>query len=104
MSYYTVTVRKINVIGQIWQPGFTCAMSYRLTKHDVEMIGELTRENVERWLMSHSGDFQSVQDFHADIADFDSPWENEASELTFLEAMFPREFDTASCAAFAMGT
>jgi hypothetical protein len=93
MSYYTVTVRRIDVIGKIWQPGIgTCAMSYELRDYDVENIGEFTRENVQLWLDSNSGDFQSISDFRADIADFFSDWEDEESEGIFNDCMFG-EFD-----------
>ena len=91
MSYRTITINQIEVIGTIWMPASTCAMTYKLTAHDIENIGELTRENVQKWLDTHSGDFQSIADFHADIGDFDSPWEHEESELTFNDCMFPSE-------------
>lgn len=91
MSYRTITINQIEVIGTIWMPASTCAMTYKLTAHDIENIGELTRENVQKWLDTHSGDFQSIEDFHADIGDFDSPWEHEESECTFNDCMFPSE-------------
>ena len=86
MSYRTITITEIEVIGKLWLGG-TAAMVYKLTTHDLETIGELTRENVALWLATHSGDFQSVTDYHADIAAFDSPWEHEESECTFNDCM-----------------
>lgn len=89
MSYYTVTVREIRVIGGIWMPyGLTCAQIKTLTPHDVANIGELTRENCEQWLLLNAGDFSSIDDFQVDIEDFFSDWEKEESELTFNDCMF----------------
>jgi hypothetical protein len=68
-------------------PAGTCAMVYDLQDYEIECIGELTRDNVRAWLNTHSGDFQIVQDFHADIADFDSPWEHVESEGIFADCM-----------------
>lgn len=86
MSRYVVTVNQIEVIGHIWQPGVgVCAMTYSLSRYDLENLGELTRDNVEQWLMHHSGDFQEVVDFRADIGDWESPWTSEDNEYTFLD-------------------
>ena len=90
MSSYVVIVRCIEVIGKGWY-NQTMAYSYSLTAHDVEQIGELTRESVEAYLCSHSGDFQSITDFHADIADFDSPWANEESGYEYHDMMYGSE-------------
>ncbi len=88
MSHYMVTINEIQVIGDIWQPGAgTCAMTYSLRSYDLENIGELTRDNVDRWLTCNSGDFQSIEDFRADIGDWESPWESEESEYTFFDCM-----------------
>ena len=93
MSYMTITICQIEVIGRIWEPCGTCAMSYNLNSHDVENIkalgnGELTREACQKWLATHAGDFQFIEDFHADIEDFDSPWEHEENEYTFLDCFY----------------
>lgn len=82
-----VTVREIEVIGRGWY-GQKMAYSYPLTTHDVEQIGELTRESVSDWLDSNSGDFQSIEDFHADIAEFDSPWVKDESEFEYSDMMY----------------
>ena len=79
MSFYTVTVNRIYAIGWLWMGG-KAYMPYDLTKSDVENIGELTRENIAKWLDSHSGDFQGIVDFQADIGDFFSDWANDDSE------------------------
>ena len=92
MSYYTVEVNRNDVIGNIWQPGIgTCAMSYSLREYDIENIGELTRENVDLWLAKNTGDFQSIDDFRADIGKYLSDWQSEESEFIFGDCMYPSE-------------
>lgn len=91
MRYMVVTSR-VEVVGRIWMPGVTAAMSYTLSGYDVENIrdddGNITRDGVQRWLDTHAGDFASIEDFHADIADGDEdiviPWESEDAEMTYF--------------------
>lgn len=101
MRYMVVTSR-ISVIGHIWMPGdVICAMDYTPTVFDVENMrdddGRITRESVQAWIDTHSGDFRSVDDFHADIADGDADvvieWADPESELTYTDCMFPEGFD-----------
>ncbi len=93
----TQIISQIEVIGHIWQPGITAAMTYRLTSHDIENIrkddGTIDRDAVERWLDSHSGDFKSIIDFTCTIGDgdFDSGWSNEESEYTFADCFYVGE-------------
>ena len=96
MSYKTTTIRHIEVVGTIWMSTTKKAsMVYELTHYDAEIIkgdsSEITRKGVRDWLGTHAGDFQSIIDFHADIADFDSPWEDEANELFFFESQYGTE-------------
>lgn len=91
MSFRTIRIDEIQVIGVIWMPAVTCAQVIKLTEHDLESIGELTRENVEMWLTSHTGDFQSITDFRADIGEWESPWASEESECTFSDCMYGSE-------------
>lgn len=89
-----VTIERnfVQVIGTIWQPGVgPCAVEYALNAHDVESIGDFTRDNVERWLSTHSGDFQSIADFRATVGDDWIEFADEESELTFNDCMFPSE-------------
>lgn len=90
-------VRKslVHVVGGIWMPyGAMCAMDYELSANDVENCrdddGKITRESVEDWLSTHSGDFSSVVDFCASIEDGDAtvdiPWATEEGEIAYLEA------------------
>lgn len=86
-------VGRVSVIGNIWQPGIgMCAMDYPVTNHDLDSIEEITRDNVEYWLMANSGDFKSIIDFSATINDVVIPWENEESEIEYIDCMYP-EYD-----------
>lgn len=92
---YQTCKSSIQVIGKIWMPAVT-AYEYPLSSYDLENIGELTRENCEAWLATHSGDFQSIEDFRVDIStrngvDFVSEWANEESEFIFSDCMYPVE-------------
>ena len=88
---FTIERKWIEVIGVIWMPAVTCAKRIDLSAYDMENIGEPTRENVEDWLGSHTGDFQSIDDFHAVIGETDIPWKDEESEFTYCDCMFPSE-------------
>ena len=84
----------ICVIGTIWMPSTTAATQYNLSSYDLRNISETeeyTRENVERWLAMNSGDFQSVDDFSASIGDVEIPWQDEESEFTYFDCMYPAE-------------
>ena len=88
----TVKRNRIDVIGQIWQPGIgTCAMTYNLSSYDIDNIGETTRDNVEHWLSLKSGDFQSIDDFHAVVGETEIPWSSEEGEFTFQDCMCSQE-------------
>lgn len=92
----TYTYSFINVVGKIWMPAVTCSQQLKPDSHDVENMrdddGNITRESVERWLMLHTGDFQSIQDFYADIETpeginhvFD--WASEIGEMNYLDTL-----------------
>jgi hypothetical protein len=93
---YTVTKLRISVLGKLWMGG-TAATDYDLTQHDLNnMKGddpEITREDVENWLLGHSGDFQSITDFAYDFSPHGpvGTWANEENELTYTDCMFPCE-------------
>lgn len=88
---YMVERNYVQVVGTIWMPSVTVAMEYELSRHDLENIGEFTRENVEQWLASHAGDFQSVKDFYTTAGDIEIPWASEENELTYSDCMYPQE-------------
>ena len=96
---YTVTKQVIQVLGVIWIPAITCAMTKELSSYDMANLGDpASRDDVEEWLSLHSGDFQNVTDFRAD---FDvggkhivHDWANgEDSEIAFADAMYPNNDD-----------
>ena len=93
MSRYTVIVRKVQVVGKLWMGG-NAAMEYTMSAEDLDRLkaeGEVTREVVDDWLSTKTGDFQSVTDFRADLDDIDIPWGTEEGEMIFNDCMYPEE-------------
>jgi hypothetical protein len=96
---YEVRKSVIDVVGYIWMPHTTAAMSYTVSSYDIENMreedGTITRASVEDWLGSHSRDFQSITDFRASIEDgsqtIDIDWADIDNECTFNDCMFPSE-------------
>jgi len=96
---YTMRVSYVDVVGNGWMPRCPMATRYTLTSSDVDNArddeGKITRESVELWLGSHSGDFSSVTDFSASLEDgeatVDIPWAEEDNELEFGFIMYPEE-------------
>lgn len=98
MARYTITITRnyVRVIGRIWMPAVTCAMEYPLTDYDLgNMVDEdgctITRDDIDMWLTTHSGDFQMIEDFRASIGDTEYPWQHEESECTYMDCMYPSE-------------
>jgi hypothetical protein len=91
---YTVRKSVIFVVGKIWMPAVTCGQEIVLHNSDVENCkdddGKITRDSVECWLGTHTGDFQSIQDFSASIElgddTIDIPWATEEGEVAYYEA------------------
>lgn len=93
---YIVEKNFVQVIGAIWMPAITCAMEYPLADYDLETMrdeesGEITREDIEQWLTTHSGDFQGIDDFRASIGETEYPWTHEESEWTYNECVYGNE-------------
>lgn len=93
MRYYKSFV---NVIGKGWY-NQTIATTYNVTDSDVENVrddsGNITRESVALWLDSHSGDFQSVDDFSASLSladgsDYEFGFADLENELAFNDCMY----------------
>ena len=89
MRYMTVC-SFINILGKIWLPPVISSQTITLSPSDVDSIrvnGKITREGIEQWLTTHTGDFQSIEDFYADIAngerDLIFDWANDDSESMF---------------------
>lgn len=78
----------IDVVGEIWWPfGLACSYRYELSAYDIHNIGELTRDNVEDWVLTHSGDFSKVLDFCAYIKDYVSGWATEEGECAWMDCV-----------------
>ncbi len=90
MPMFQVERNWIELVGRGWY-GQTAAMRRDVDSYDIKNIGELTRENVERWIDSHCGDFQKVDDFAAYIKDFRSDFQTEDGEIAFNDCMYPSE-------------
>lgn len=88
---FTIERNWIDVLGHIWMPNIQAAMRIDLSSSDVANIGKPTRRNVEQWLTTHSGDFQSVDDFHAIVGKKEIAWKHEDNEFTFNDCMYPEE-------------
>lgn len=88
MSYLTIEINEVDVIGHGWLNQRMC-YTYKLTDYDVESIGKLNRDNVENWLMKNSGDFQMVDDFQVDIKDFQSDFNSVDNYYEWLSMMYP---------------
>lgn len=99
---YTVTKSYVSVIGTIWMPAITCAMEYDLSDYDIRNIEQAKRElgldwrgAIENWLSTNSGDFQSVDDFRADIETSEGniviEWASGDAEMTYNDCMFGEE-------------
>ena len=92
---YTVSESFIEVVGRMWMPNTTAAMTIDLGAWELGNIqnedGSIDRDAVEFWLTGHSGDFQSIIDFRADIQhpitdeNLVFEWENEESEGVFAD-------------------
>jgi len=61
MSYRTITINQIEVIGTIWMPASTCAMTYKLTAYDIENIGNLPVRMCRSGLIRILGTFRAYR-------------------------------------------
>ena len=95
---YVVSESVVEVIGSIWWPyGATCAMTYKLSSYDIDNATDenrkVTRESVDRWVSTNTGDFSEVIDWSASIEPGDGsktvelPWQDENSEMIFIDCM-----------------
>lgn len=92
---YTVKRSYINVLGRLWMPNCAASIRQTLSQYDIDNMrddsGKITRDSVEQWVMTHTGDFSSITDFEADIEDGDEniviPWESEENEMAYLDTL-----------------
>lgn len=87
--YVMRRMRNAHVIiyGKLWMPMTNASLQNNLSDYDLKNIGEFTRENVEQWLMSNSGDFSHVIDFTAVCGDVEIPWESEDNEMAYYDTI-----------------
>lgn len=93
---YTVTKQIIQVIGELWEPGFTAAQEYTLDGYQMENLGDpRNRDDVQSWVNKNTGDFSSVTDFCADFTIGDESvihgWASPASEHTYADCVYPTD-------------
>jgi hypothetical protein len=96
---YTVRKSIVQIVGYLWMPQCKAATEQSVSSYDIENMtdddGNVTRDSVEQWVMTHSGDFSSVIDFRADLEVGDKTividWEKEESECDFADCMYPAE-------------
>lgn len=92
---HTVIKSYVMVFGKAWMPQCPMAQEIKVSQSRIDDLrgddGLITRESVELWLTTHTGDFSSVDDFYADI---EAPegnviieWESEDIELMFSDLM-----------------
>lgn len=79
------------VLGKLWMPMADASLRIDLRDHDLENIGDFTRENVEQWLTAYSGDFSNVIDFTAVCGDTETPWSSEENELAYFDTLGSEE-------------
>lgn len=91
---YIVRSSYVDVLGYIWMRAL-CSLRINVSSYDLEHMrdddGAITRESIEQWLTSHSGDFSEVVDFHASIEDgnesLDFPWSSEENEFAYIDTL-----------------
>lgn len=80
----------INVVGKNWY-GQPIGTTYQLRDHDLENIGEFTRNKVEQWLTCHAGDFQVIEDFEAVCGSMEIDFATEDSLYLWSDLMYGPE-------------
>ena len=86
----TVVTHEVFVVGRGWH-GQPMATTYNLIPYGLENLGEFTRDNVQKWLDTHAGDFQVITDFSASLAEVEIPFATEEGELAWYDLMFDNE-------------
>ena len=81
-----VRIAYVIILGKMWMGG-TASLQKNLSDYDLGNIGEFNRENVEEWLTSNSGDFQSVTDFTAVCGEVEIPWSSEDNEMAYFDTL-----------------
>lgn len=70
---YLVKKSVVDVVGRIWMPQIVCSLRIEMRQYDLDNArdndGRITRDSLELWLCSHTGDFSHIIDFRASIED-----------------------------------
>jgi hypothetical protein len=86
----TITENYILVVGRPWM-GDTASYRYELHGPELASIGKFTRANVRKWLDTHAGDFQSIQDFYATAGDKELHWATRKGEEAYFDTISGEE-------------
>jgi len=81
-------------------PAITASLRINPSSYDIENMrdenGLITRDSVEQWLTCHTGDFQSITDFYADIEtpekNYVFGWSTEENEIAYIDTI--SEYDS----------
>ena len=87
MAVYTVRTRDVFVLGKGWY-GQAMAYPYTLPKGI-----PATRDAIQDWLGSNSGDFQFITDFAASIEETEIPWAKEENDFLYNDMIDPVEVE-----------
>ena len=91
MPLKVTSFNRIDIIGELWQPGFTAADSKIISNEQVKEIGELNHPNLLIWAKKNCGDFCRIIDVQADFADTLLEWEDDDSARIFFECFYGKE-------------
>lgn len=106
----------VQILGRLWMPRCKAATVINLTKHNWSVIDtdfeHLTLDEIEHYVMTHSGDFSEIIDYTVEKTEIHSPtveryedgwiethhrsrdtrmkwWENDEREMEFQDTMYP---------------
>jgi hypothetical protein len=106
---YTVRTSYLDVLGKMWMPHVTASLHIPLNGYDIDNIigysneandsakNGITREGVELWLNTHTGDFSEITDFTGSIEHpatgetIDFEWSTEDNEMAYYDTL-PQDY------------
>lgn len=96
---YLVKKSVVDVVGRIWMPQAVCSLRIVMSRYDVDNArdddGNITRDSLESWLHTHTGDFSEIIDFRASIEDgeqsIEIPFASEDGESQYLDTISEME-------------
>ncbi len=92
---YLVRKSVVDVVGRIWMPQAVCSLRITMSQYDLDNArdddGKITRDSLELWLMTHTGDFSQIIDWQASIEDgsetLEFPFSTEDGESQYLNTI-----------------